>query len=95
MVAMNEALTTADLNDFLHPNDGGYVKMADAWYAAIKEADTKGWIVEPGKAEVAPTSTSPSNCQASPSWYKIGQIANGAKVYVFLSLMESSSKSNW
>ncbi len=92
MVSMNKALTTSDLKDFLHPNDEGYVKMADAWYAAIKEADEKGWIVKPGKAEEPPTNTSPSNCQASPSWYKIGKIADGAKVYVFLPLMEPCQK---
>ncbi|KAI1428363.1 SGNH hydrolase-type esterase domain-containing protein [Xylaria sp. FL1777] len=80
MVSMNEALSTSDLADFLHPNDGGYVKMANAYYAAIQEADDKGWIVEPGEAQTPPSSTSPDSCRASPSWYKIGQIATGAKV---------------
>ncbi|KAJ8111527.1 hypothetical protein ONZ43_g5602 [Nemania bipapillata] len=80
MVSMNKALTTADLKDNLHPNDGGYVKMADAYYAAIKEADKKGWILAPGKAELAPSSTGPESCQSTPSWYKVGQIADGAKV---------------
>ncbi|KAI0451451.1 SGNH hydrolase-type esterase domain-containing protein [Xylaria acuta] len=53
MVSMNKALSTSDLADFLHPNDGGYVKMADAYYSAIQEADEKDWIVEPGEAQKA------------------------------------------
>ncbi len=34
-VNINPALTTADLSDTLHPNDVGYSKMADVWYAAL------------------------------------------------------------
>jgi hypothetical protein len=33
-----------DLMDGLHPNDAGYGKMADAWYAGLLEARGKGWI---------------------------------------------------
>ncbi len=36
MVDMHSALDPAvDLPDGLHPNDAGYVKMADAWYAVL------------------------------------------------------------
>ncbi|KAI0540897.1 hypothetical protein GGR58DRAFT_511384 [Xylaria digitata] len=80
MVSMNEVVSTSDLADNLHPNDGGYAKMADAYYAAIEAADSKGWISKPGTAQTPPDSTSPDKCQATPSWYKIGQIADGAKV---------------
>ncbi|CAM1508809.1 Fc.00g025480.m01.CDS01 [Cosmosporella sp. VM-42] len=83
MVSMNKALSTSDLADGLHPNDGGYAKMADAYYDAIVLADKKGWISEPGKATTVPDlpdATSPDNCKSTPSWYKVGQIANGAKV---------------
>ena len=38
------SLTTADLSDGLHPNDGGYQKMADAWDAAIKHVISVGWV---------------------------------------------------
>ncbi|KAJ5377735.1 uncharacterized protein N7496_005144 [Penicillium cataractarum] len=81
LVAMNKALTTADLADNLHPNDGGYKKMADAYYAAIEAVDEKGWISKPGEYLSPPTnSTSSEGCKATPSWYNVGRIATGAKV---------------
>ncbi len=43
MVSMS-TLTTADLNDGLHPNDGGYQKMADVWDAGIKQVIAAGWV---------------------------------------------------
>jgi lysophospholipase L1-like esterase len=46
MVDMS-ALTTADLADSLHPNDGGYQKMADAWNKGVQAADAAGWITPP------------------------------------------------
>lgn len=81
-VEMNNALTTADLKDNLHPNDGGYAKMADAYYAAIEKADEMDWISTPGTPKTPPDSTSVAACQATPSWYKVGKVADGAKVYV-------------
>lgn len=41
------ALTTADLSDSLHPDDGGYQKMADAFGGAVQAADGAGWITAP------------------------------------------------
>jgi hypothetical protein len=41
------ALTAADLADDLHPADGGYQKMADAFDAGIQAADAAGWIGAP------------------------------------------------
>jgi lysophospholipase L1-like esterase len=41
------SLTTADLYDSLHPNDGGYQKMADAWNKGVQAADAAGWISPP------------------------------------------------
>ncbi|MCC8246307.1 cellulose binding domain-containing protein [Saccharothrix luteola] len=35
LVDMYRALTTADLADGVHPNAGGYSKMATAWYTAL------------------------------------------------------------
>ncbi|KAL5341746.1 hypothetical protein BJX70DRAFT_395479 [Aspergillus crustosus] len=83
LVAMNKALTTADLADNLHPKDEGYVKMANAYYAAIEAADEKGWISKPGKAQAPPPSpANAEDCRPTPSWYNVGQIADGAKVAV-------------
>lgn len=74
VVPINGALTTDDLDDDLHPKETGYEKMAKAWYAAIDEADKKGWITEPG------TPTAVATCASTPSWYNAGIIAQGAKV---------------
>jgi lysophospholipase L1-like esterase len=41
------ALTTADLSDQLHPDDGGYVKMAGAFDAGVRAADSAGWLKAP------------------------------------------------
>ncbi|WP_437112885.1 ricin-type beta-trefoil lectin domain protein [Streptomyces longwoodensis] len=41
------ALTAADLSDALHPNDNGFSKMADAFYAGVQAADAAGWIAPP------------------------------------------------
>ena len=38
------SLTLSDLSDGLHPNDGGYQKMADAWDAAIEHVISVGWV---------------------------------------------------
>jgi len=44
------ALTLSDLDDGVHPNDAGYAKMATAWFKAIEEAASKGWIKDPVNA---------------------------------------------
>jgi lysophospholipase L1-like esterase len=38
------AVTTADLSDYLHPNDNGYRKMADAFHKGVQTADSAGWL---------------------------------------------------
>ena len=44
MVSMS-TLTTADLNaDGIHPNDGGYQKMAAVWYAGVQQVIANGWV---------------------------------------------------
>ena len=55
LVDMNSALTTADLSDGLHPNDGGYAKMGDAWNTAVEAAAAKGWITAPVALSGGPT----------------------------------------
>ncbi|VUC27345.1 unnamed protein product [Clonostachys rosea] len=78
VVDMNSALTTADLTDSLHPTDAGYTKMANTWYDAIIDANSKGWIVKPGTAQDPPDSS--ANCRETPSWLKVGEVASGASV---------------
>lgn len=88
LVDMHSALNTADLADGLHPNDGGYAKMVTQWYNGILEADAKGWIIKPGTPVSQPPGGifvpggDPAACKPTPSWYKVGQIADGASVYV-------------
>ncbi|WLQ68639.1 MULTISPECIES: GDSL-type esterase/lipase family protein [Streptomyces] len=48
------ALTTADLNDNLHPNNAGYVKMADAFQDGIATLARNGWIKETVEVKPAP-----------------------------------------
>jgi lysophospholipase L1-like esterase len=36
LVRMYDALTTADLADGIHPNAGGYQKMANVWFSALQ-----------------------------------------------------------
>ena len=60
LVSMS-ALTLADLNDGLHPNDAGYQKMADAWDAGIKQVIAGGKIAPiefAGKFEIQSVSSS-------------------------------------
>lgn len=63
-----------DLFDTLHPNDGGYSKMAGTWYNAIASvANTNKWIKDP----VAGSGLK-EECAKNPVWYPQGEIANGA-----------------
>ncbi|MEV1008025.1 ricin-type beta-trefoil lectin domain protein [Streptomyces sp. NPDC049881] len=41
------AVQVSDLSDQLHPNDGGYRKVADAFHAAVRAADSAGWLARP------------------------------------------------
>jgi hypothetical protein len=36
-----------DLADGRHPNDAGYVKMANVWFSGIQEVISKGMLVKP------------------------------------------------
>ncbi len=43
MVSMS-SLNTGDLSDGLHPNNGGYQKMANVFYAGVQQVLAKGWV---------------------------------------------------
>ncbi|KAK9342568.1 hypothetical protein V1522DRAFT_294302 [Lipomyces starkeyi] len=61
---MNNALTTSDLADNLHPNDGGYIKMAETYFSAIEKANSLGLISKAGTLSDPPTdATTPENCR--------------------------------
>lgn len=47
VLASMSAVLASDLADGVHPDDAGYVKMANAWYPAIQQAAAKGWIGTP------------------------------------------------
>ena len=71
------ALTTDDLNGGLHPSDGGYQKMADAWDNIIKQVIAAGTITHidfAGKFEIQ----SVSNGEALD--VSGGATANGAAI---------------
>ncbi|MFE7131913.1 GDSL-type esterase/lipase family protein, partial [Streptomyces sp. NPDC057638] len=48
------SLTTADLNDNLHPNNAGYTKMADAFHGGVQTLIRRGWIKENVVVDPAP-----------------------------------------
>jgi lysophospholipase L1-like esterase len=64
------AVTAADMADSLHPNDNGYVKMANAFNLGVQQSLAAGWIHEPVQA--GPTCT-----DATGGWLGRGQIATG------------------
>ncbi|CAM1503527.1 Fc.00g011180.m01.CDS01 [Cosmosporella sp. VM-42] len=81
VVDMHSAVSISQLADGLHPNDDGYENMTETYYAAIQQADEDGWITKPDEGSTPPTSTTDTeNCRSTPSWYNVGQIADGAKV---------------
>lgn len=65
------AVTTADLSDTLHPNDGGYGKMADAFFTGIQAVLGQGWIATPVAGGAGPCIDTPGG------WIDRGQIAGG------------------
>ncbi|KAL4946967.1 SGNH hydrolase-type esterase domain-containing protein [Aspergillus filifer] len=77
MVVDMTVLTTAELNDGLHPTDAGYKHMGDIWYSAIVEAGEKGWISDPVPGLVPSTGSGSDSCSLLPVWYPQNEIASG------------------
>ncbi|MCZ7438872.1 FG-GAP-like repeat-containing protein [Micromonospora sp. WMMC241] len=83
LVDMN-AVTTADLNDWLHPKASGYTKMATAFTAAVRAALRDGWVLPPATPDASGRACSPE--APSPSgggddgWAWQGVVATGAGV---------------
>ncbi|WP_030437562.1 cellulose binding domain-containing protein [Actinoplanes subtropicus] len=59
LVEMYSALTTADLADGVHPNAGGYSKMATVWYNALRSV--------PGSLGTGGTPTTPPTTPPTPT----------------------------
>ncbi|MFD8998973.1 FG-GAP-like repeat-containing protein [Streptomyces abikoensis] len=53
-VSMGAVTAPDDLNDRLHPGDGGFAKMADAFYQGVAKAAGDGWIRESVDVRPAP-----------------------------------------
>jgi lysophospholipase L1-like esterase len=76
-VDLNSTISTADLTDTVHPNDGGYAKMAGLWYSALEPVIGGGreWPLlssglEPG--ETAPTWTNTVDGSVNVGGYNAG-----------------------
>jgi lysophospholipase L1-like esterase len=70
LVDMFSALTTADLADGVHPNAGGYAKMANVWFSALQSVPgsigTTTPPTSPPPTSPPPTSPAPgSGCTAT------------------------------
>ncbi|KAJ7896442.1 lipolytic enzyme [Mycena olivaceomarginata] len=47
LASMASVLASDLAADGIHPNDAGYVKMANAWFPVIQQAAANGWIGKP------------------------------------------------
>ncbi|KAJ6622090.1 SGNH hydrolase-type esterase domain-containing protein [Mycena sp. CBHHK59/15] len=47
LLASMSSVLASDLFDGVHPDDAGYVKMANAWFPVIQQAAKNGWIGKP------------------------------------------------
>ncbi|KAJ6518004.1 lipolytic enzyme [Mycena vitilis] len=47
LLASMASVLASDLFDGVHPDDAGYVKMANAWFPVVQQAATNGWIGKP------------------------------------------------
>ncbi|KAF7337152.1 Lipolytic enzyme [Mycena venus] len=47
LLASMASVLASDLADGVHPNDAGYVKMANAWFPVVQQAAENGWIGKP------------------------------------------------
>ncbi|MBT8224130.1 MAG: SGNH hydrolase [Dactylosporangium sp.] len=67
LVEMYSALTTADLADGVHPNAGGYSKMADVWYEALQSVPDSLNDAGSSASPTTPSSSTPSSSTPPPS----------------------------
>jgi lysophospholipase L1-like esterase len=77
LVDLHAALTAADLLDGVHPNAGGYDKMAAGWFAALRSVP--GSIGNPGPAARQLVGTQSGRCVDVPN----STTANGTQVQLW------------
>jgi lysophospholipase L1-like esterase len=81
------AVTAADISDdHIHPGDRGYEKFAEAFFDAIAEAVTAGWITDPVAQVDAPTGCPEDSDNADDRWPDKGVVTiehGGDKRYWF------------
>ncbi|MEV6674410.1 FG-GAP-like repeat-containing protein [Streptomyces sp. NPDC051162] len=70
------AVTTRDLADDIHPNDNGYLKMADAFYNGLGRAAADGWIRQQVDIKPAPSRKAP------PGDYRVDVNGDGRADYL-------------
>jgi lysophospholipase L1-like esterase len=72
LVDMHSALTTADLADGIHPNAGGYDKMATAWLAALRSVPgSLGPTTPPTTPPTSPPTTPPGGGKTCTAAYSV------------------------
>jgi lysophospholipase L1-like esterase len=90
LVDMFSALTTADLADGVHPNAGGYAKMANVWFAALRSV--------PGSISGGPTTppTSPPAGGGCAATYRtVGSWGTGLQGEVTVRNSGSQALTGW
>ncbi|MGW5003571.1 GDSL-type esterase/lipase family protein [Streptomyces hydrogenans] len=75
-----DTLTTADLDDRLHPNNNGYRKMAESFLGGIATVSRNGWIAE--RIEVKPLPDEPPTTVGTAGDYDVDINGDGRADYL-------------
>ncbi|WP_196218102.1 cellulose binding domain-containing protein [Streptomyces blattellae] len=90
LVDMYSALTTADLADGVHPNAGGYSKMATVWYNALRSVP--GSI---GDVTTPPTSPPPAPGACTATYKVVNSWGTGLQAEVTVRAGASAALNGW
>ncbi|WP_113699537.1 NPP1 family protein [Nonomuraea lactucae] len=72
------AVSTADLAQPAHPDDNGYLKIAEAFTKGVLDADREGWLKDPGaEGTSGGCATQDAESALGPGWRALGVIAPG------------------